>query len=50
MRAVGADPVVPTANATDISHVVFLTGIHPRTKPCNNSTMGYIYTVYKFVI
>ena len=50
MRAVGTDPVVLTANATDISHVVFLTGTYPKIKPFNNSTMGYIYVVYKFVI
>jgi len=50
MRAVGTDPMVLTANATDISHVVFLTGIYPQIKPCNKSTMGYIYIVYKFVI
>jgi hypothetical protein len=55
MRAVGTDPMVLTANTTDISHVVFLTGIYPKIKPCIKSTkglliLGDLYTVYTFVI
>lgn len=52
MRAAGTDPMVLTANAIDFSQVLFLTGVYPKTKPCNKISkglliMGYLYIVYK---